>query len=973
MDKDTKIAIEASIKASVRLPKTNFEMKTNLSKLGEEILVKWQEKNIYQKIRAKQKGKPKFILHDGPPYANGNLHVGHALNKILKDIVVRGYTLLGYDSPLVLGWDCHGLPIEWKIEEQYRKKGLKKEAIDILEFRSQCREFAQNWMEIQKAESKTLGLLADFENPYFTMNYKAESLIVKSIFDLLQKGVLYQGKRPILWSCVEKTALAEAEVEYKDKKSDTVFVTFQVHATPAGFTQWQDSYAVIWTTTPWTLPANQAIAYGSQISYGLYEILEIGEESLVKVETKLILAESLAEKIFAEIKVLQTKKIDSRLGLLDFNFKHCFYGLQANVGFKDNAELNYELQGISTPINLEDYNIIVPALEADFVDINTGTGLVHMAPAHGEEDFYLCKKNNIIPKQIVQEDGYYLGNLPLFGSKHIFQVADSIIEKLKENGSLVGWNKITHSYPHSWRSKAPLIYMLTSQWFISLNKLDTQKKATEVLNKVDFIPKTGQNRLQSTVQQRPDWCISRQRSWGVPLGIFINKLTKEPLIDVEVFNNIINAFAEQGADSWFNKDARDFLTTKYNKEDFEYTNDVADVWLDSGLTYKFVLQERAELAFPADLYLEGSDQHRGWFQSSLIMSILDSGGAPYKKILTHGFVLDEKGLKMSKSLGNVITPQEIIKNYGADILRIWVATCNYSEDIHIGKNILNQQAEIYRKIRNTLRYMLANLTSASQNLDYKTVVYKEIEDIDKWVLHNIYIMDELFTNTFTENFNFHIFFNKLFNFMQVELSAFYFDIKKDILYCDSEKSVKFKSTLHILDILCDFIMKWLAPFIPYTIEEAFAKRYNKDLGEFFLSDLIEVKKEWQNDMVFQQWEKIKKVRKVVTGCMEQARAKKDIGSSLEANPTVYVQDDYFNALKGIDFAEICITSGINIVKSTLEEDYKNKTDIFSLNDTPEVWVEFSKFQGHKCIRCWKLYKDLEKDLCNRCAKVFPIA
>jgi isoleucyl-tRNA synthetase len=927
--------MEKDIKSSVRLPKTDFEMKPQFNQVEKEVLEAWKNNSVYEKILQKNLNSPKFVLHDGPPYANGNIHLGHSLNKILKDILVKGHMAMGYQTPFVLGWDCHGLPIEWKIEELNKEKGLNKSEVEVNEFRSQCESFAHSWVKIQSEEFKTLGILADFENPYLTTNKKAESIILESIFTLLKQGAIYQGKKPVMWSAVEQTALAEAEVEYMDKKSDTVFVSLLVEK--AHLDSWKNSSVVIWTTTPWTLPSNQAIAYGEEIEYGLYKINKVSENSLAKINDKLIIATSLVDSVFATIGVIDFECLDKVVGLSGFAVQHPLY----SSGYKE----------------------IVPALSGDFVDTSVGSGIVHIAPAHGEEDFYLCKKYNITPKELVLDNGTYNQETIAFAGDHVFKVNPKIIEHLKNNGNLLNHTPIKHSYPHSWRSKAPLIYRLTSQWFISMDHNNLRQKVIESLDTINFYPKTGKNRLLSMIQTRPDWCISRQRSWGVPLCIFLNVNTLQPLIDEEVFNNIINAFEKEGSNAWFKEDPKRFLTSKYNKEDYKVISDVVDVWVDSGLTHNFVLKQNPALAYPADVYLEGSDQHRGWFQSSLVLSILLFGKAPFKNIITHGFTLDEKGQKMSKSLGNVMTPQDIISVNGADTLRLWVANANYSEDISLGKNILAQQSEYYRKIRNVLRYLIANLST-----NFIKVEYDNLLPIDKWLVHNIYELDKLFEQTFKESFNIHSFFAKLFNFMSIDLSSFYFDIKKDILYCDGNNSAKLNSTLTSFSILFDFLLKWLSPFICFTAEEAYAKRYSKPIGGLFLSDFVKAKANYQNIDMFNEWEEIKKIRKVVSGAMELHRASKDIGSSLEATPIVYVENTKsLELLKGIDFAEVCIVSNISILP--ISNDI-NKSELFSLDDVVGIWVKFVKTSGVKCVRCWKYFDSLkEDDLCERCSDV----
>jgi len=921
------------IKASVRLPKTDFSMKANLPALDAKVLKAWQEIGIYKEIIKKNTGKPKFILHDGPPYANGHIHIGHALNKILKDIIVKAYSVQGFLAPLILGWDCHGLPIEWKIEEKYKKLGQAKEEIEVNKFRQECKEFADKWITIQKEEFKELGVFADFDNSYITTQPQVEATILTSIFQVLKQGGLFQGKRPVLWSCVEKTALAEAEVEYHDKKAITAFVGFKV--VKAAAESWQNALVAIWTTTPWTLPANQAVAYGESISYSLLEVVTVAEDSLLKKGIKLIIAEDLVKEVAARLGINSYNVLDKQQGLQGLQLEHPLY----NSGFR----------------------YIIPTLSADFVDTKTGTGLVHIAPAHGEDDFYLCKKNNITPLEIISDAGLYINSVPLFAGQHIFKVAPVILAALAEANTLLGTYEIEHSYPHSWRSKAPLIYRLTTQWFISLDHNNVRQKALAALEKVDFYPKSGKNRLKAMLTNRPDWCISRQRSWGVPLSLFIHKETKAPLIDEELFSNIINAFNKEGSSAWFTGNNKRFIPSKYNPEDYIAINDVVDVWIDSGLSYNYVLQQRDNMAFPADMYVEGSDQHRGWFQSSLVMSMLLTGQAPYKKVMTHGFTMDESNQKMSKSLGNTTTPKHFLQQYGADILRLWVASNDIAEDIKIGNNILKQQTEIYKKIRNTLRYLLANLTY------YKTdVAYEKLAEIDKWLLQRIYEIDNLFIATFKDTMALHQFFSRLFNFILLDLSAFFFDVKKDVLYCDAEDSANFQGTLTVLNILNEFMLKWLAPFIPFTMEEVYALHYHKSLGTLFLHDFQVANKTWCNNVLATKWKTILDVRKVVTGALELERIAGVIGSSLEAAPIVYVNQEYKEILDSINFAEICITSSITV---ELVDNMPQGKGLFSLPEYSKIFVKFQKSSGQKCIRCWKFYESLTNDLCERCNSV----
>ncbi|MGV3278585.1 isoleucine--tRNA ligase [Rickettsiales bacterium LUAb2] len=924
---------KVNYKDTVRLPKTNFPMKANLKDLAIKVRENWDNLNIYSAIRLQSKGLPKFILHDGPPYANGNIHMGTSLNKVLKDFIIKGYQLMGYDAPYVPGWDCHGLPIEWKIEENYKKNNINKNDINVLEFRAECRKFADHWLNVQKQDFKDLGVIADFDNPYITMTNRAEALIYKEITKCLMQGNLYLGKKPVMWSVIEETALAEAEVEYYDKVSDAVFVGFKV----AEFNKqlWQDALAVVWTTTPWTLPANEAITYNDKINYGLYEVISVSEGSLVKPKTKLIIAEDLASSVLNSLLVTANKLLDTNIGLNSLKVEH--------------------------PLYKAGYNKVVNAYVGDFVETTVGSGIVHTAPAYGIDDFNIGKQHSLPSLDVLNDNGTYKDDVVLFAGQHIFKVNPMVIEKLQECNTLLRHDKLKHSYPHSWRSKAPLIYRLTSQWFLNLDHNKVREKAVSAIaNDITFLPKSGENRLMSMVKNRPDWCLSRQRLWGVPMAMFKHKKTEELLKDDEVNQKIIDAFLEEGSDAWYKGDVYRFLTSKYNKDDYIAIHDVIDVWFDSGSTHAFVLRDRAELQAPADLYIEGSDQHRGWFQSSLIESILSYGKSPYKTLITHGFVLDQKGQKMSKSLGNIINPKEIIDKYGIEILRLWVVNSNYQDDVRIGDEILKQQVDVYRKIRNTIRYMLGNLSYFKQS---HVVEYNDLPELEKWLLHKIYVVNTKFENCFKQNYEFHHLFNEIYNFITLDCSAFYFDICKDTMYCDAEDDIKFKSSLTVNNILFDYLIKWLTPFITYTAEEAYKERGGEKESIVF-ERLIAPKSNWFNEQLVNKWERIKQIRKVVLAAIEIERANKVIGSSLEAEPTIYLTDEDLTLLEDIDFATICIISGVKLDKFT-----NKPASSFIDNTVSNVAVVFNKKQGEKCERCWKIVEQTNNSLCARCESV----
>jgi len=654
-------------KAQINLPKTAFSMKANLPTREPQMLEYWKEINLYKELRKSSKGKEKFILHDGPPYANGNIHMGTALNKILKDIIVKFHQMDGKDSIYVPGWDCHGLPIEWKIEEQYKKNKKNKNDVPIVEFRKECREFAEKWIEIHKGQFKRLGVIGDWENYYSTMSFSAEAQIVRELGKFLKEGSLYRGFKPVLWSTVEKTALADAEVEYQDHKSDTIYTAFKVKSSK--LKELVESDVIIWTTTPWTIPANKALAFNQALDYVLLEILD---DNHFKGK-KIIIAKDLQESVVKEC------------SLEKFNLIKTFSGkeFEGTVCYHPFFEMGY------------DYDI--PMLEARFVTTEQGTGIVHCAPSHGPDDFNLCLNNGIKAIETVDGDGKYTSNVKEFEGLHIFKSNSVVIEKLKNYKRLLSNGELVHSYPHSWRSKAPLVHRATPQWFISMESHKLRDKALKAIDETEFFPKKGKERLKSMIETRPDWCVSRQRVWGVPLPIFVHKETKEILVDDEVIENIASIYEKEGSDCWFSDDPQRFLGNKYKASDYEKLSDIVEVWFDSGSTHSFVLEKRDDLKWPASMYLEGSDQHRGWFHSSLLESCGTRGRAPFESILSHGFVVDGKGLKMSKSLGNVIAPEDILKKYGADILRIWVASSNYAEDLRIDYAILDQHADSIEK------------------------------------------------------------------------------------------------------------------------------------------------------------------------------------------------------------------------------------------------------------------------------------
>ena len=919
------------IKDSILLPKTEFSMKADLPKKEPAILDSWQKNNLYDSLRKDSKDKEKFILHDGPPYANGHLHMGHALNKILKDIIVKYQQLLNKNSIYVPGWDCHGLPIEWKIEEEYRAKKKNKDDVPVLEFRKQCRDFANKWIDIQKKEFQRLGVIGDWDNPYTTMHYHAEAQIVRELGKFLENGGIYKGHRPVLWSVVEKTALADAEVEYQDHKSTTIYTCFPIEKSSEP--KFSDHSIVIWTTTPWTIPGNRALAVHEDIEY---QSLTINKND---ANQKVIIAKDLIENFIKENEISEHT--------LNFEIK------------------GKELIGLNCKHPLFDsgYDFTVPVLHGDFVTTEQGTGIVHICPVHGMDDFLLGKQHNLEVPMTIDEGGIYYEHIPVFAGKHIFKVDQDVCDEIKKCNNLISQGVLIHSYPHSWRSKAPLVYKNTSQWFISMEKNGLREKALEAIDQTDFFPKQGQNRLRSMIQDRPDWCVSRQRVWGVPLPIFVNKKTGEPLRDNKVIERIASIYEQEGGDAWFNSEASRFLSPDYDSNEYEQVKDVVEVWFDSGSTHSYVLETREDLQWPASMYLEGSDQHRGWFHFSLLESCGTRGRAPFESILSHGFVVDGKGRKMSKSIGNVISPDEIINKYGADILRIWVVASDYSEDLKIDNQIINYQIDSYRKIRNTIRFLLGNLNNFSVN---EAVELEQMPDLEKYILNKVSQMNtEL--KSLVQKHDYHGIFVKLLNFCTLDLSAFYFDIRKDSLYCDGKDSLKRRSVSTCLHILFDFLSKWFSPIISFTSEEAWQSRHQDNSTSILSQTITEKDFSYSYSNLEKSFDELKRVRKSVTAALEIKRNEKLIGSSLQAKAVIYIPSEIKQILSTLDLAEMCIVSGVEI------KDIAEKTPSSMNFEEEDIFVDISLAEGDKCQRCWTILpevKDNQDHLCNRCDNVW---
>ncbi|MGH1456713.1 MAG: isoleucine--tRNA ligase [Alphaproteobacteria bacterium] len=933
---------------TVFLPKTDFPMRGGLPTKEPEILARWDEIDLYEKMREKAKGKEKFILHDGPPYANGNIHMGHAVNKVLKDVVVKSYGMMGFDAPYVPGWDCHGLPIEWKIEEKYRNAGKDKDDVPVLEFREECRVFAQEWVDIQIKQFQRLGVTGEWSNPYRTMTTRAEGLISREIHKFAMNGGLYKGLRPVMWSTVEKTALAEAEVEYHEHKSVTIWVMFHVKHNENKLLD--DANIVIWTTTPWTIPSNRALAFGEGIEYGVYEVKSVAEGANVEVGVKLVLATSLADDVMKQAKVEEFELFGTLMGS-EIAGTVCTHPLANSHDY---------------------YTYNVPALCGDFVTDDAGTGFVHIAAGHGEDDFNLIRsvnasrseKDQIEITDNVTDDGKFRPHVGLFAGEEVYDQKGklgggnfSVLRELAAADKLLAKGSIKHEYPHSWRSKAPVIFRTTPQWFIAMDgEGQIRTKALAAIKDTKWHPAKGEARINAMIEKRPDWCISRQRTWGVPIALFLHKDTGEVLIDEAVFEAIDKVFEEEGADAWY-KDGveKRFLGDKADQ--YQKVNDIVDVWFESGSTHQFVVGDTKtwpcfEGVDQIDLYLEGSDQHRGWFHSSLLESVGTRGVAPYKNVLTHGFVLDDKGYKMSKSLGNVVDPLKMMDQYGADIIRLWVMLSDYNEDIRIGKDTLKNTGDLYRRLRNTLRFLLGALDgfTAEERVDLKD---EKLPELERYMLHKIHEMDE-FVRGCIKNYEFGKLAKRLHDFCNEDLSAFYFDIRKDRLYCDRPDMFERKACRTVMAEIFSHLTAWLAPILSFTTEEAWSHRPQgvfDDAASIHLREFLKVDDSWENGVLAADWFEIKKIRKSVLEAIEPKRNSKELGSSLEAKP-ILSKVTQAPLLKKRDMAEICITAPIEY------------------NDEVSIGIDIKKAEGSKCERCWKVLPEVTAEsghLCNRCA------
>jgi isoleucyl-tRNA synthetase len=937
------------------LPKTDFPMRGGLPRKEPEILARWARENLYGALRESGKGRPKFVLHDGPPYANGNVHIGTALNKTLKDIVVRSHQMTGRESNYIPGWDCHGLPIEWKVEEElYRSRGRAKpdfsDSDAIIAFRRECRAYAEHWLSVQREEFKRLGVVGDWDHPYTTMSYPAEAQIAREIFKFVANGLLYRGSKPVMWSVIEKTALAEAEVEYEELTSDAITAAFPIAS--------DDASVLIWTTTPWTIPGNRAIAFSRRIAYGRYRVTDSAVDNWAKPGATYILAQSLAESVFRS----------ARVGLFEF------------LGEVDGDALASMV--CAHPLRSLGYGFVVPLLDGDYVTEDAGTGFVHAAPGHGREDFELWSANHrlLIERGIearipytVDENGALTEEAPGFEGKRVItdegKAGDAnkeVIDALIKAGALIARSRLRHQYPHSWRSKTPVIFRNTPQWFLAMDRpfAKAQGKtlraiAVDAIERTRWAPPSGENRIKGMVANKPDWVLSRQRAWGVPLSIFVGKDGHEILFDEEVNSRIAAAYELEGADAWFADGAKErFLGPKHDLAAYDKIDDLVEVWFDSGSTHAYVLEDAEHFPGLAGIrrkidggpdevmYLEGSDQHRGWFQSSLLESCGTRGRAPFDVVLTHGFTLDEIGRKMSKSLGNQTFPEDVIRTSGADILRLWAASVDYTDDQRIGPEILKAVSDNYRKLRNTIRWMLGTLAHREPDDSVGNAAMSELERL---MMHKLAELDLKVREAY-ENFDFARVVASLTAFMNADLSAFYFDIRKDALYCDPPSSLRRRGALEAIEHIFRAVAIWLAPVLVFTAEEAWTAR-GASRRSIHLEQFPLIPAAWRDDRLAKRWDTIRMLRLVVTGAIEIARADKLIGSSLEATPRVYLSDpEHLRALDGVDFAEVCITSDIAVEfgKSIPEA-------AFRLVEAAKVGVVVEHAKGVKCARSWRYF------------------
>ncbi len=1027
---------QRDLKDTVFLPKTEFPMKAGLPQKEPLIAARWEAEKLYEQLRDARRGRETFMYHDGPPYANGDMHIGHALNHTIKDMVCRTQNLLGKNAPYVPGWDCHGLPIEWKVEEQYRKAKKNKDEVPLLEFRAECRAYAQHWVDVQRAQLKRLGVMADWDNPYLTMQPESEATIVAELLKFATSGQLYRGAKPVMWSPVEKTALAEAEVEYEDITSTQIDVAFEIVESP--IPELVGAHAVIWTTTPWTIPVNQALAYGPEVNYrlmylcvdasvgndqpphhGTVEAIEVLAAAGLNLESRMVLvAEELCDSFL--------KRINDLVRSLDWSDSIAINPQVLDLGPSLQGKTRTVFKGSELAGTIARHPMHHlggffaeprPLLPGDFVTTDSGTGLVHMAPDHGEDDFELCKAHGLGPKFAVEGDGKYREDWGWLGGQGSvinpkFNAPDGpICSDLREAGALLAASAdYQHSYPHSWRSKAKVIYRCTPQWFVPMDKplaptaslrsapppegedlgagnppplgevaaasaadgggLTLRQIALAEIERVEFTPDKGRNRIGSMVAGRPDWVLSRQRAWGVPITLFVGRKSGEYLVDPAVNERIIAAVRAQGIDAWTPETAHSFLGDKYNPDEWEAVSDILDVWFDSGTSHAYVLDSGRwpDLSWPADIYVEGSDQHRGWFQSSLLESCATRGRAPYDRILTHGFTMDSKGMKMSKSLGNTVDPNKVMETYGADIIRLWALSVDFTEDHRIGDEILKGVSDQYRKLRNTFRYLLGALDgfSVAERVDVAAM-----PELERYILALLGKLDATLRKA-TDEFDFNSYVRALTDFCNEDLSAFFFDVRKDCLYCDAATDPKRMAYRTVLDTLFHALVRWAAPVLVFTSEEVWGTRYPEG-GSVHLLEWPEIPDWWSVPALFEHWDRIRLVRKGVTEELEAARRGGIIKTNMSANVWLALADEELESYKRLDLSEIFITGRVTLDSIKQFEEgtgiIGERSYIYPL--IKDLYIYYELTTHHKCGRCWRHLPEVTEDgaLCSRCDQV----
>ena len=933
-------ATKRDYRDTVFLPKTDFPMKAGLPAREPAMLERWKRTGLYDRLRREREGRERFILHDGPPYANGNIHMGHAMMKVLKDFITRSQTLLGKDAPFVPGWDCHGLPIEWKVEEAYRAKKLNKDDVPVEQFRAECRAYAEQWIGVQSEQFQRLGVLGDWAEPYRTMDYAAEAAIAGELLKFAESGQVYRGAKPVMWSPVEQTALAEAEVEYEDIVSTQIDVAFEIVEAPNA-PELVGAHAVIWTTTPWTIPVNQALAYGPEVEYWLIESVVAGNPNVGEPGLYLIAADLV-------------RSTEKRLSADDGPYG-CVFAAEPKAILKGS-----DLAGIVARHPMHQLGGFFakprPFLPGDFVTTDAGTGLVHMAPDHGEDDFLLCRQYGIDPVFAVDGAGFYRADWAWLGgqgsviNKKFVAAVGPICADLRAAGALLAASDdYKHSYPHSWRSKAKVIQRATPQWFIGMDKplasevaeggATLRTTALDAIAATRWVPARAENRIRAMVEGRPDWVISRQRAWGVPIALYVNRATGEYLNDPAVNARIVEVFRAGGADAWFTADHAALLGAGYDLADWEPQRDILDVWFDSGSTHVFTVEARYGEGVRADLYCEGSDQHRGWFQSSLLESCGTRGHAPYKAVLTHGFVLDEHGRKMSKSVGNVVDPMKIVNESGADIVRLWVAQADYFDDLKIGPKAIATASDTYRKLRNTFRYLLGALDGFSED---ERVAADAMPELERYVLHRLAMLDaELRQAVAAYDFNRYL--RLLTDFMAEELSAFFFDVRKDSLYCDAPVDPKRRAYRSVLDTLFHALVRWAAPVLPFTSEEVWQARFPSDDGSVHLLEWPVLPVHEPDPALAERWRETLALRQQVTEAIEPLRREKVVRSSLEA--------------------------AVHVPAMPLTADALTEAFIVARVEPGELAVTRTDYG--KCERCWRHLPEVTPDtgLCDRCASV----